>query len=120
MDGFGRSQPLISVHNPDLPAVSPDPEPSHQRQPLEGLVDVHRIGVGLLELELLRSALRGKESGWQTLKVCVTQDGPGVGTLLDVARLDAWIAQAERQYGTVDRLLTQVRRRALLVADGPR
>lgn len=67
----------------------------------------------LLELELLRSALRGKESGWQTLKVYATGTEPGSQVQIDVGRLDAWIAQAERQYDTVDDLLTQVRRRAL-------
>lgn len=68
----------------------------------------------LLELELLRSALRGKESGWQTLKVCSAEAGPGAPEHLDVEQLDAWIAQADRQYETIDRLLTAVRQRALV------
>lgn len=73
----------------------------------------------LLELELLRSALRGKESGWQTLKAYASPDAngphaePGSRVDIDVDRLDALIAQAERQYDTVDRLLTHVRQRAL-------
>ena len=76
----------------------------------------------LLELELLRSALRGKESGWQTLKVCSTEAGPGAAgrdaeVRFDVDQLDVWIAQADRQYETVDRLLSAVRRRALVARD---
>ncbi|MEP7764275.1 hypothetical protein [Sanguibacter sp. 25GB23B1] len=67
----------------------------------------------LLELEILRSALRGKESGWQTLRVYAV--GPDAEVQVDVDRLDAWIAQAERQYETVDRLLTLVRKRALVI-----
>lgn len=73
----------------------------------------------LLELELLRSALRGKESGWQTLKAYADptapgpRDDPSSRLDIDVDRLDALIAQAERQYDTVDRLLTRVRQRAL-------
>lgn len=66
----------------------------------------------LLELEILRSALRGKESGWQTLRVYAAD--PEARLQIDVEKLDAWIAQAERQYETVDRLLTLVRKRALL------
>lgn len=66
----------------------------------------------LLELEILRSALRGKESGWQTLRAYALD--PEARLQVDVEKLDAWIAQAERQYDTVDGLLTLVRKRALL------
>lgn len=61
----------------------------------------------LLELELLRSAIRGKESGWQTFKTYAAEAG------FDVVQLDRYIAQAEDHYATVAALLEEVRRTAL-------
>jgi hypothetical protein len=61
----------------------------------------------LLELELLRSAIRGKESGWQTLLTYADAAD------FDVQRLEALVEQAEEHYATVARLLEMVRPVAL-------
>ena len=61
----------------------------------------------LLELELLGSGLRGKRSGWRTLREWSTE------LQLDTDELNGLLADVERQIDQVEELLVTQRRKAL-------